>query len=221
MSTGAPMLSVFVSGKPVRQFKPCHDEKGRFRAQHCWHDQEDGGRMCCTCKAAQEAEIARLAKEGLFIRIHGKPIALSDTIVPRFLSKVMMGTTPDDCWLWMGNKNRLGYGFIGKGKQGDGVIAAYRVSYAIFVGEVPDGYELDHLCNNPSCVNSQHLRPLPHRDNILRSSAPPAQNARKSCCPQGHPYDLMNTYYSRNGGRHCRACAREYQRRLRRARRAA
>jgi hypothetical protein len=40
---------------------------------------------------------------------------------------------------------------------------------------------------------------------------PGAHNAAKTHCPQGHPYDEVNTYLMPRGGRSCKQCARERQ----------
>jgi hypothetical protein len=119
-----------------------------------------------------------------------------------------------ECWEWTGTKTPLGYGFmsLNTGEQerfGVGRTAgAYRVAYWLFEGPVPEGLELDHLCRNPSCVNVNHLEPVTHKVNTLRSDAPAAIHARKTHCIRGHAFDDGNTYYPSTGGRQCRACRR-------------
>jgi hypothetical protein len=72
--------------------------------------------------------------------------------------------------------------------------------------QVPVGLELDHLCRNPSCVNPDHLEPVPHVENLRRSPLTLAgRNIRKTHCPSEHPYDEKNTYRWRNK-RYCRIC---------------
>lgn len=51
------------------------------------------------------------------------------------------------------------------------MIYAHRLSYELFVGPIPDGYELDHLCRNRGCVNPAHLEAVTHRVNVLRGLA--------------------------------------------------
>lgn len=45
---------------------------------------------------------------------------------------------------------------------------AYRVSYVLFVGAIPDGCDIHHICGNPRCVNPSHLQPVPADVNRYR-----------------------------------------------------
>ncbi len=115
------------------------------------------------------------------------------------------------CWEWTGCKSN-GYGQFGiNGK----LIYAHRFAFELTQGQVPLGMELDHLCRNHSCVNPNHLEIVTHRENILRGINVIATNSQVTHCPQGHPYDLLNTYFLPNGGRDCRICRREAKRRWR------
>lgn len=125
-------------------------------------------------------------------------------IAQRFWEKVDRSGT---CWIWIANTNNAGYGLIWDADQ-DKKVYAHRWSYEAVNGPIPDGLSIDHLCRNPLCVNPAHLEAVTHKENILRSDAPPALNARKSMCPSGHPYDESNTYTKPNGSRECRACCK-------------
>lgn len=127
------------------------------------------------------------------------------------------------CWVWTGRTDALGYGKM----RGDGrEVLTHRWGYEHFVGPVPDGLELDHLCRNPACCNyERHLEPVTRRENQLRGETLAARLAARTACSKGHPYTPENTYYnSRDNARQCKACNREkcHERYLRRkARKAA
>lgn len=109
------------------------------------------------------------------------------------------------CWDWHGGKSDRGYGSIsldGRSHQ------AHRVSYELYVGPIPDGLQIDHLCRNRGCINPAHLEPVTCRENVRRGEGPSAVNATRTHCKHGHPLSGDNLRISRNGKRRCRACAR-------------
>lgn len=138
----------------------------------------------------------------------------------------------EGCWLWRASVDAEGYGKF----QVPGVASsAHRYAYLIAVGSIPDGMHIDHVCHSRDaqcaggkgclhrrCVNPAHLEAVTPRENVLRSNGPAALAARRTHCPQGHPYDEANTAW-RQGRRKCRACDRaavERRSEWRRARRA-
>lgn len=85
--------------------------------------------------------------------------------------------------------------------------SVHRLAYVRWVGPIPDGLELDHLCRVRSCCRPSHLEAVTHRENTLRSPiTPAARNAKKTHCDYGHEFTVENTYRMRAGGRSCRAC---------------
>jgi hypothetical protein len=115
----------------------------------------------------------------------------------------------DECWAWTGSKKRNGYGeFMINGHR----YVAHRWLYEQVHGQVAEGFELDHLCRNPACVNPGHLEPVTRRENQLRGNGVSGINARKTHCPQGHPYDEANTVVRPTGRRDCRICKNERNR---------
>lgn len=115
--------------------------------------------------------------------------------------------TPEGCWLWLGTKLKRGYGLFypyhGKG------ILAHRYAYINFVGEIPEGKELDHIvCDNPSCASPWHTKPVTHGENVLRDPASPSTiNKAKTHCCRGHSLIGDNLAFGRRGdGRITRVC---------------
>lgn len=127
----------------------------------------------------------------------------------------MSRTDENGCWIWQGRPTNAGYGLMTL--RTDGVArstSAHRVAYETFVGPVPDGLVLDHLCRVRMCVNPAHLEPVTSRENTMRSPITLGFiNAAKTHCPHGHPYDEANTYVwvrPNTTMRICRTCARRH-----------
>lgn len=145
-------------------------------------------------------------------RRHGTTEDCRQDIVTRFLSKVDK-TGPGGCWLWMAAQNRYGYGrfnFEGSTKL------AHRVSHVLFIGPIPDGFQVDHVaargCRSTLCVNPAHLEAVTPKENTSRSTGFAPRKAAQTHCVHGHEFTAENTYTS-GGRRNCRQCALDRRKR--------
>lgn len=83
-----------------------------------------------------------------------------DKVLNRFWSKVIKTKA---CWEWQAGKCSYGYGrFKLEGRY----VGAHRYSYVIHYGELPKGLLVMHSCDNPSCVNPNHLSLGTNKDNM-------------------------------------------------------
>lgn len=113
----------------------------------------------------------------------------------------------DTCWLWSG-RLKDGYGQLSVNGRTTG---AHRFAYERFVGPIPEGLVIDHLCRVRNCVNPGHMEPVTLAENIRRGETGKYLKDRTHC-PRGHEYTEANTYITKPGTRGCRACAREKSR---------
>lgn len=106
------------------------------------------------------------------------------------------------CWVYTGNATKNGYSLVTEGHSGWHY--GHRLVYQRLVGLIPGGYRLHHECENPLCVNPDHLTPESARTHANR------HGLGIGSCPACGADD----WYVRkdNGSRQCREC-----RRLRRA----
>lgn len=134
----------------------------------------------------------------------------------------LIASRPDlgRCWIWLGRLNNGGYGVFGT--RGRVSTPVYVIAWELS-GRPPLGpaEEYDHLCHtldltcpggrcsHRSCLNPDHLEPVSHRENALRSV-----RARTGRCRFGHPLIVvgMRNGYPKRGCPTCTASRRRSHR---------
>lgn len=105
---------------------------------------------------------------------------------------------PNDCWPWLGlSKHKYGYGLFSlfnlKTGKFNGV-CSHRVAWMLYRGDIPDGLEVRHKCDNPECCNPNHLELGTHQvDRNGTHKRPPLERTK---------------HLQQNGNKRCRACRR-------------
>lgn len=70
------------------------------------------------------------------------------------------------CW------EKTGWGTKAYGRISINSVDEYMhiVSYKLYKGEIPEGFDVDHLCHNMTCCNPEHLDAVPRRVNLMRGN---------------------------------------------------
>ncbi|MFO0253725.1 MAG: HNH endonuclease signature motif containing protein [Betaproteobacteria bacterium] len=187
---------------------------------------------CRTCGRVLPRDAFHLAHKarGEIRRSHCKPCAnarrsaqLKAKYVPvvraTLKERIEAGVVVDGagCWRWQRAKNGDGYGIMtvyeGSPRKKK-TIGVHRVAYREWVGPVPLGMVLDHLCRVRDCANPKHLEPVRPGENTLRGRSPIVLQRLEPTYACGHPKDAQHTYVNpKTGKRNCKPCQRAAKKR--------
>lgn len=169
------------------------------------------------CRTCYPKHVLQLQASEQFESVWHRPA------IDRVLDQAIAGF--GGCVLWTGTVNR-GYGRVFVTRKSTRMV--HRITFEEFVGPIPEGMELDHVCHTRDsscpggsnclhrrCVNPAHLEVVTSEENNRRSKSFSALNAVKTECAQGHPYTPENTYWRTVAGgtqrRLCKTCAAAWQ----------
>jgi hypothetical protein len=140
---------------------------------------------------------------------------MTSAIQRRFWAKVQ--PTGDGsiqyCWQWTAAIQN-GYGRF---NSGSGTVPSHLFAWRQFRGDIPSGLVADHRCRNRACVNPWHLELVTRGVNVLRGKRYgflDHYQPKATACVRGHALVGHNVYTSA-GGRTCRTCRNDAQRRRR------
>lgn len=114
------------------------------------------------------------------------------------------------CWIWLMSADKLGYGWSSLKKK---TLYAHRHSWLIYRGVIPDKQFVLHKCDNPYCINPDHLFLGIQKDNMRDMAAKGRnrnQNSGMTACFRGHSFTDTGGKYKNH--RYCKKCKIDKQR---------
>ena len=113
-----------------------------------------------------------------------------------FWARVTLTADDSRCWVWRGAKDNRGYGRINV----RGTLLAHRYAWLLVKGRTADGLLL-HSCDNPSCVNPNHLREGTMQDNVddaySRNRMPVGERHYRALCTDEQVREIRRRFHDK------------------------
>ena len=131
---------------------------------------ESSGHQPPVCESCGES-IPRETKWSVKSWLSRKFCSTSCRYAARRVIEIDYEVTAEGCWKWLGRIDANGYGkaYDPSLPEGQRIDWAHRVSFRKHRGAVPEGFELDHECENTACVNPDHLCPVTKEEHVRRT----------------------------------------------------
>lgn len=129
-------------------------------------------------------------------------------LIQKILSNHSAPTHEDNCMLWLNAKNLDGYGHVKYNGRTENV---HRIVWSYYHGPIPEGMCVCHTCDNPSCINPDHLFVGTRADNS-RDMVEKGRQARGSKHTSTHltDIDVISIRASYASGARLRVLAEQY-----------
>lgn len=111
------------------------------------------------------------------------------------------------CWIWTAYVQKNGYGWSNINHKIS--VSSHRLSYLVYIGDIPEGYCIHHICRVKACFNPKHLQAVTVKEHLKLDEHPAYLASQKTHCIRGHEFNEENTFWKK-GRRICRACRRVY-----------
>lgn len=120
-------------------------------------------------------------------RYYGRAVPRRDQPLDERLGAVGWTVTESGCWEWGGKRNDQGYGIFNARRLGYEGVRAHRVVFQHLTGRQLSDDELCHRCDNPPCVNPEHMFVGTHEENMEDMSVKGRTGGlNPATCPNGH-----------------------------------